>query len=230
MLAIKSQLTVCHVIDCITYTVLNLILHMEKNSILKNACFSAIAPYINIIRIRKMLIYCVMLDHALYLINYSIVPRLPSGILCWQKMAEMCSRECSTLLVTWQTCDLTLRWGPSPRTAARNTDWMAAFLATRNLAKACRGEHPSRSIMAHRDWTIGPSSSSEHWRWQLQHYVWDFGLGGRGVHMDDDFLIWRPLPIPFHWLCDSSVNTWTRTGIQVYTCIYTYSIIQLVHA
>ena len=33
---------------------------------------SSIAPYINVIRIRKMLLYmyCVKLDHALYSINY----------------------------------------------------------------------------------------------------------------------------------------------------------------
>ena len=51
---------------------------MEKkiNSILKNVRFSgkgyqSLHIRINIMRIRKMLISCVKLDHALYSINYS---------------------------------------------------------------------------------------------------------------------------------------------------------------
>ena len=55
-------------------TVLNLIQRMEKIfSILKNACFSGKGHQllrINIMRIHKMLISCVKLDHALYSINY----------------------------------------------------------------------------------------------------------------------------------------------------------------
>ena len=56
-------------------TVLNLIQRMEKNNFNfeKRAFFwerSSIAPYINVTRMHKMLIYFVKLDHALY--NYSI--------------------------------------------------------------------------------------------------------------------------------------------------------------
>ena len=38
--------------------------------------------YINVMRIRKMLIYCVKLDHALYSINCDIYIYTASGFLC----------------------------------------------------------------------------------------------------------------------------------------------------
>ena len=55
-------------------TVLNLILRMEKKiSILKNARFSVNRSiYIHVMRIRKMLISYVRLDHMLYSINYGM--------------------------------------------------------------------------------------------------------------------------------------------------------------
>ena len=50
---------------------------MEKINFEKRA-FSgkgrqSLRPYINVMKIRKMLIYCVKLDHALYSINYGMV-------------------------------------------------------------------------------------------------------------------------------------------------------------
>ena len=58
----------------ILYTVLNLIQRMEKsnNFNVEKCMFFCQSPhiYVNIMRIRKMLISCVELDHALYLINY----------------------------------------------------------------------------------------------------------------------------------------------------------------
>ena len=44
-------------------------MHRKKISILKNAHFSGKGRQLLHI-IRKMLIYCIKLDHALYLINY----------------------------------------------------------------------------------------------------------------------------------------------------------------
>ena len=65
-----------HILVAKQYTVLNLILHMEKIiSILKNTHFSgkgrqSLHILLYVMRISKMLIY-VKLDHALYSINYS---------------------------------------------------------------------------------------------------------------------------------------------------------------
>ena len=63
----------CFILALLDTTALNLIQCMENNFsyniyYMKNA----IAPYINVMSIRKnlMLIYCVKLDHVLYSINY----------------------------------------------------------------------------------------------------------------------------------------------------------------
>ena len=61
-------------------TVLNLILHMEKNNFNfeKRTLFwsrSSIASYIHVMRIHKMLISYVRLDHTSYLVNYGITGR-----------------------------------------------------------------------------------------------------------------------------------------------------------
>ena len=57
------------------HTILNLILRMEKNKFnFEKRVFLVkvvnCSIYINIMRTRKTLIYCVKLDHALYSINY----------------------------------------------------------------------------------------------------------------------------------------------------------------
>ena len=65
------------VLITVLITVLNLILCMEKNFNFEKRVFFLVkvvnrSIYINVMRIRKMLIYCIKLDHALYSINYGM--------------------------------------------------------------------------------------------------------------------------------------------------------------